>query len=112
METPSVLASFEGSAELVCNISYPSSEDLMSSVPTLGWETRLMNVDISDQSSQTVGDKYFESVLSISSVNSSYCGIYTCVALDNHVALPTTANATINVGKFCPFAVTIQYRSS
>ena len=80
---------------LVCNISYPTAQDLTASAPTLAWS----EVDLSAQSSQVVGGVFFESVLDISSVNSSYCGYYTCAAVDDRIAAPFTGTASVQVGK-------------
>lgn len=84
---------------LVCNISYPTSQDLANSSASITWTTGLSNVDLSDQSEVVVDGVYLEAVLNIMSVNSSYCGAYSCSALDDRIAQPTIGTATVQVGK-------------
>ncbi len=94
----------------MCNISYPSSEDLTASMPiALRWETQLLDTDLSNQSTGIVGDVYFESVLTISRVNSSYCGTYTCVGIDDHVAQSASDTASVDVGRSQRDHYTMQY---
>jgi hypothetical protein len=84
---------------LVCNISYPSSGERNASMPNLTWSLGPYGVDLSNQDSQDSGDVYFVSVLSVSSVDSSHCGDYTCSAIDRNIAQPFTGTANVQVGK-------------
>ena len=84
---------------LVCNVSYPTNEERMGSMPTLVWTIGPTGVDLSDQNSLDVGDVYFESVLNLMSVDSSHCGDYTCSANDDRIAQPVTGTASLQVGK-------------
>ena len=95
--TPSIATSLGENIVLECNISYPTAQDLMDANATLDWSTELSNV----ASSQTVTemDRYLVSELSLLSVNSSYCGMYTCTANDDLVALSTSDTAMVQVGK-------------
>ena len=84
---------------LMCNISYPSSQDLTDASPTLDWLTELTNVDPSTSSQVTTEDAYLVSVLNLTSVNSNHCGVYTCAAEDMFVAQPSNLSARVEVGK-------------
>ena len=53
-------------------------------------------MDISDQSIVTSGVSV-SSNLNLNDVNSSYCGLYVCSAMDRFTGLPTTGNASVNV---------------
>lgn len=99
IETPQVSSSLSDNVMLVCNISYPTTVERMASMPTLTWTSGPGGVDLSDQDSRNVSDVYFESVLNLTSVNSSHCGNYTCSAIDNRIAQPFTGTANVQVGK-------------
>ena len=96
--TPSIATSLGEDIVLECNISYPTAQDLMDANATLIWSTELSNVASSQ--SVTVMDRYLVSELSLPSVNSSYCGMYTCTASDDLVALSTSDTAMVQVGKY------------
>ena len=100
METPLVTSSVGGDAMLVCNISYPTPQELADSTPTLTWTSELSNVDLSGQNSQEIDGVYLESVLNIANVDSRYCGNYTCSANDDRIAQPVTGTASVQVGRF------------
>ncbi len=65
------------------------------------WSTDLDGVDISQQSVRIVGEVVL-SELTLSNVDSSYCGVYYCSASDRYsTGIPPTVNATVsvNIGK-------------
>ena len=98
IETPLISSTLGQDVMLVCNVSYPTNEERMGSMPTIVWTIGPAGVDLSNQSSQDV-DVYFESVLNLMSVDSSHCGDYTCSANDDRIAQPVTGTANLQVGK-------------
>jgi hypothetical protein len=63
-------------------------------MPVLQWGTELERVDISDQMVVTTGALVYAN-LSLDDVNSNYCGVYVCSAMDHFTGMPTTGNATV-----------------
>ena len=97
VETPFTTTFLREDITLVCNISYPTSQDLINASATLVWSTELIGV-ISVQNT-TRYDKYLVSELYIPTVNSNYCGTYVCSARDMFVAQSTMGLAMVEVGE-------------
>ena len=65
-------------------------------MPIITWSSNLTNVDISGQSLYTDAELAY-SILNLTNVNSRYCGVYACTAMDSFTGLPSTANAVVEV---------------
>ena len=65
-------------------------------MPVITWNSNLTNVDISDQDLHTDAELAY-STLNLINVNSRYCGVYTCSAMDNFTGLPSIGNTTVTV---------------
>lgn len=93
MVTPYIAGPSLSILTLTCNVTYATAQRLEISAPIIRWDTELNNVDVSDQTMLTTG-VFAYSNLNLDDVNSSYCGIYFCSAMDQFTGLPSTGNAT------------------
>ncbi|SMN01517.1 hypothetical protein SPONN_2549 [uncultured Candidatus Thioglobus sp.] len=95
LELPSSTLTF------TCNVTYTTPLKLNDSVPWIRWDTELINADVTDQSMFTSGVLAYSN-LNLNDVNSSFCGVYICSAMDRFTGLPSTGNVTaiVNTGMF------------
>lgn len=100
VDTPIISGPPSSALTLTCSVTYMTSQRLGISMPLIRWDTDLDHVDISDQTVLSSGESAYSN-LTLSNVNSSYCGIYTCSAMDRFTGLPSTGSATaiVNTGK-------------
>jgi len=90
-------ATINDDVNLTCTISYESAAALMAANPSSQWST-VLNVPTSQQ--DTIIDlQQSSTTLILTSVDSNYCGTYSCMATDSFVAQPSTGTATVSVGK-------------
>jgi hypothetical protein len=94
--TPSIQGLPGDNIVLNCGVEYLSRDHLDTSMPQLTWSTDLSNVDTSAQSLH-IGENSANLTLSLSNVNSSSCGEYSCSAMDRFTGLPSSGNATVIV---------------
>lgn len=94
--TPYVSGQNSSVLSLTCTVAYATPQRLGNSIPLLQWYTYLSNVDVSDQTVLTVG-ALASSNLNLNAVNSSYCGIYYCSAMDLFTGLPSIGNITADI---------------
>lgn len=85
-----------GHLTLTCNVTYSSPDHLIASMPVIVWSTNLTYVDISDQNLHTDAEFAF-STLNLADVDSRYCGMYICSAMDKFTGLPSKRNVTVTV---------------
>ena len=96
--TDSQTGSLGATVNLQCSITYPSSQHFMTAMPLITWTTPLSDVDISHVSMTVVGGgRNSQAALILDSVNSSYCGTYTCSVVDQFTGVPSTADTTVDV---------------
>ena len=93
MATPDVSGPYGANLTLVCNVSYPTVQTATVSMAFFSWNTDFEGVDITDQNLTQIGE-VIVSQLHLDSVNSSYCGQYSCSVTDRYTQLPTTGYAT------------------
>lgn len=82
---------------LMCSITYESVANQMAANPSLTWSTRLA-ID-SFQQTMNTNQVQYTSTLNLTRVDSSYCGAYTCTAIDSFIAQASTDTAIVDVGK-------------
>ena len=78
----------------------------MASMPAITWSTTLADVDVSDQTLHTDGE-FAYSTLNLTDVDSRYCGVYMCSAMDDFAGLPSTGNTTVLVNTGTEFSLNV-----
>lgn len=96
--TDSQTGSLGATVNLQCSITYPSVQNYITAMPSITWTTPLSDVDISNVNVTVVGGgRNSQATLILDSVNSSYCGTYTCSVMDQFTGVPSTADTTVDV---------------
>ena len=90
-------ATLNDDINLTCTISYESGAALMAANTSLQWSTGLEVA--TDQQVSVTNQQQFLTTLILASVDSRYCGTYTCTAIDNFVAQASTDTTTVSIGK-------------
>ena len=97
-DNPTVSASFNDNVNLQCSITYDSADELAQADPSLIWSTTL-TMDISGQQTTMTNQNIFITTLSLSSVDSSFCGDFICTAGDIQTAGTSMTTSSVDVGE-------------